>query len=56
MKKEKPIRELFFWWEDELTPEQRNELIGDYMWNGTSEERHQKLREFYKQYVEKNKN
>ena len=36
---------LVRWWEEELTGEDRIQLMGDYSWHGSAEERHQKLRE-----------
>jgi hypothetical protein len=42
----KKIREIIIWWES-LESEVRDELMGGYMWNGTTEERHAKLREMY---------
>ena len=40
------------WWENQLTVEERNELMGDYMWHGTAEERHVKLHEMYLKWLE----
>jgi len=33
------------WWENELTPDERTELMGAYSWHGSVEERHAKLHE-----------
>lgn len=50
MKKLRRIRNLvneISWWENKLTSQERSELMGDYMWTGTIEERHAKLHEMY---------
>ncbi len=45
------VRDLIYWWEDDLTMQDRNDLmkkIGYEGWKGTSEERHERLIEMYK--------
>lgn len=45
----KDIYEIIRWWES-LSDKEMNDILGDYFWNGTTEERHKKLREFYKKF------
>lgn len=46
----KPIIEIIRWWERELTSANRDRLMGDYVWCGSVEERHKKLREMYEKF------
>jgi len=46
----KPISEIIRWWEDELTDSDRTQLMAGYVWHGTVEERHKKLREMCQQF------
>lgn len=43
----KSISEIIDWWENKLTGEQRQKLLKGYVWCGSTEERHKKLREMY---------
>ena len=45
-----PIKDISFiirWWENDLTDTQRTSLMNGYVWSGTVEERHEKLRAMY---------
>jgi len=50
----KDINEIS-WWENELTYDERIELMGDYSWHGSVEERHAKLHEMRLQWEKVNK-
>ncbi len=44
------------WWEEQLTDVERTSLLNGYVWSGTVEERHKKLREMRNQWLnQKNK-
>ncbi len=43
------IHIIIRWWENDLNVEERNILMGKYRWQGSTEERHKKLREMHSQ-------
>ena len=44
-----------YWWENEISHDDRTRLMGNYSWHGTVEQRHKKLHEMRQKYNKEKK-